>query len=79
MSQQATDHPPLHVPELSLGDQILIRLDEIIGLLDRIATELEGGLPLLWPDDLVEAVDADDLDNRLFVHDWAPDAEDRLH
>jgi hypothetical protein len=79
MSQQATDHPPLHLPDLPLDQQILVRLDEIIGLLDRIATELEGGLTLVWPEDLTEAVDADDLDNRLFIHDWAPDAEDRLH
>ena len=36
MPQQVTDHPPLRLPELPLDQQILVRLDEIIGLIDRL-------------------------------------------
>ncbi|MBW7886584.1 MAG: hypothetical protein H3C34_28935 [Caldilineaceae bacterium] len=40
MPQPATQHPPLCQPELPWPEQILIRLDEIIGLLDGIDTSL---------------------------------------
>jgi hypothetical protein len=79
MSQTSTNHPPVHLPDLPPGEQILLRLDEIIGLLDRMATELEGGLPLLWAGDLMETADADELDDGVFVGDWPNDEEERLH
>jgi hypothetical protein len=41
MPQQATDHPPLRLSELPLDQQILVRLDEIIGLLDRLVTVID--------------------------------------
>ena len=37
MPQQPTDHPPLQTSGLPFTEQVLIRLDEIIGLLDQIA------------------------------------------
>ena len=41
MPQQPTDHPPLHTSNLPFTEQILIRMDEIIGLLDQIALCLQ--------------------------------------
>lgn len=40
MPQPSTQRPPLSRPELPWREQILIRLDEIIGLLDGIDTSL---------------------------------------
>lgn len=42
MPQTPTAHPPLPTPDLPLDEQSLLRLDEIIGLLDRIATSWTG-------------------------------------
>jgi hypothetical protein len=72
MSQTPTAHPPLPTPDLPLGDQVLLRLDEIIGLLDRIASTLEDCLPLGWEELLVAE---DDLD-ALLVANWLDGSED---
>ena len=45
MPQQPTDHPPLQTSALPFTEQVLIRLDEIIGLLDQIAQCLQDGAP----------------------------------
>jgi hypothetical protein len=45
MPQQPTDHPPLQTSALPFTEQVLIRLDEIIGLLDQIAQCLQAGAP----------------------------------
>jgi hypothetical protein len=79
MSQTPTNHPPLQVIDLPLGEQILMRLDEIIGLLDRMATQLEDDLPLFGPGDLMETAGADEVDDIFFVSDWPDDEEERLH
>ncbi|MBX3000700.1 MAG: hypothetical protein KF893_19420 [Caldilineaceae bacterium] len=79
MSQTPTNHPPLYLSELPLSEQILIRLDEIIGLLDRMTIQLEGDLPLFGPGDLVEMVDADEVDDAFFVSDGSDEEEERLH
>jgi hypothetical protein len=79
MSQTPTNHPPLQVTDLPLDEQILMRLDEIIGLLDRMATQLEDDLPLFWPGDLMERAGADEVDDIFFVGDWSDDEEERLH
>ena len=45
MPQQPTDHPPLQTSNLPFTEQVLICLDEIIGLLDQIAQRLQDGAP----------------------------------
>jgi hypothetical protein len=40
MPQMETDHTPLSSDHLSWNDQVLIRLDEIIGLLDSVSAIL---------------------------------------
>jgi hypothetical protein len=72
MSQTSTAHPPLPTPDLPLGEQVLLRLDEIIGLLDRIASTLEDRLPLGWEELLVVEDDLDDL----LLANWLDDSED---
>jgi hypothetical protein len=72
MSQTSIAHPPLPTPDLPLGEQVLLRLDEIIGLLDRIATTLDGNLPLGWEELLLAE---DDL-NALLLADWPDSSED---
>ncbi|MBI1299943.1 hypothetical protein GC175_33890 [bacterium] len=43
MPQQPTDHPPIQTADLPFTEQVLIRLDEIISLLDQIAQCLQDG------------------------------------
>ena len=43
MPQQPTDHPPIQSADLPFTEQVLIRLDEIISLLDQIAQCLHDG------------------------------------
>lgn len=45
MPQQPTDHPPIQTSNLPFTEQVLMRLDEIIGLLDQIAQCLQAGAP----------------------------------
>ena len=45
MPQQPADHPPIQSADLPFTEQVLIRLDEIIGLLDQIAQCLQAGAP----------------------------------
>lgn len=71
MPQPATQHPPRCQPELPWSEQILIRLDEIIGLLDGINTSLAVlSLAVTYP----ISVDIPDTDvaNRRTEMDFLP-------
>ena len=47
MSQRPTQHPPtLAACQLSWEEQLLARLDEIVGLLDGIGSQLDGLLDI---------------------------------
>lgn len=61
MPQIDTGHTPPTYAEESLGDQILCRLDEIIGLLDGIGSQLEIVVAALPCANEIAALDATSL------------------